>query len=113
MFNGKILTATKTIQKEFQIKNLELNKVVLFGSFTKKTQTHGSDIDILIVSRNFRKKSLDTRINMTLGLSRKLVEVLDIPIDLLFYSDEEWKNSNSLILNEAKKDGKLIFEKLR
>jgi predicted nucleotidyltransferase len=109
MLNGKILTASKTIQKEFQIKNLELNKVVLFGSFAKKSQTKVSDIDILIVSRNFRKKSLDNRINMILGLSRKLVEVLDIPVDLLLYSDEEWKNSFSLILNEAKRDGKLIY----
>lgn len=31
------------------------------------------------------------------------------PFDLIYYSDEEWEKENFLIINEAKRNGEVIF----
>lgn len=109
MSEEKIKIAKRTIENLFKQKNIELNKIILFGSYAVNKQNTDSDIDLLIVSKSFRKKSLDERILMALGLSKKLVDNVDMPFDLLYYSDEEWENSNSLILGEAREKGKVIY----
>ena len=110
MSDKQIINAKRTIKSLFNQKKIELNKIILFGSYARNEQDSDSDLDLLIVSKSFRNKSIDSRINMALGLSKKLVNNIDVPFDILYYSDEEWENSNSLILGEVKENGKMIYE---
>lgn len=93
----------------FNRKRLKLNKVILFGSFAKNQNKKHSDIDLIIISQDFRNKSIFERAELMVGLNRELVRKTQKPIDILYYSDEEWEEGNSLIINEAKKDGILIY----
>lgn len=113
MSDKQVSIAKKTIENLFKQKKIELNKIVLFGSYSRNEQDSNSDLDLLIVSKSFRNKSIDARIDMALGLSKKLVNNIDVPFDILYYSDEEWENSNSLILGEAKEKGKMIYESIK
>jgi predicted nucleotidyltransferase len=92
-----------------QEKGIDISKIVIFGSFTRGEQKEDSDIDIIIVSSNFRNKSIFERVKLTTGIGRELVRQIKMPFDLIYYSDEEWENENFLIINEAKSYGEVIY----
>jgi len=100
---GEVLSAI------FRGKKLTLNKVVIFGSYAKQTQRPDSDIDLIIVSRDFRGKDLFERVKLMSGVHNDLVDQINKPFDILYYSDQEWKAGRGLVLSAAKKEGKVIF----
>ncbi len=91
-------------------KKISIDKIVLFGSQIMGTANKESDIDLLLVSKDFANKSYSQRIKKLLGLNRRLVKLTNKPFDILYYSDEEWENSSSLMIQEAKEHGKVIYE---
>jgi len=91
-------------------KNVTIDKIILFGSQIKETANKESDIDLVIVSKDFKDKTYSQRIKKLLGLNRILVKLTDKPFDILYFSDEEWENSSSLMILEAKEHGKVIYE---
>jgi len=93
----------------FQERNIEVNKIVLFGSIVKGNIKKESDIDIIIVSKDFRRKDIFERVKLATGVGRELVKQIKMPFDLMYYSDKEWENENSLIIDEAKTKGEIIY----
>jgi len=93
----------------FQERNIEVNKIVLFGSIVKGDIKKESDIDIIIVSKDFRRKNIFERVKLATGVGRELVKQIKMPFDLMYYSDKEWENENSLIIDEAKTKGEIIY----
>ena len=106
----KIIIEVKNILKELcKQKRINISKIILYGSYAKKIQRENSDIDIIVISKNFRDKSIFERAEITTGIDRELVKRTQKPFDILYYSDLEWNDSNSLILNEAKKKGNVLY----
>jgi len=103
----------KILLEEFKSRKLSLDLVVLFGSYARDNPGKDSDIDLLIISRDFRDKGIFEKVEMVNGINSKLVHQLKKPLDLLYYSDLEWKRSRSLIINTAKADGEIIHQKSR
>jgi predicted nucleotidyltransferase len=87
-------------------KGLQVAKIVLFGSYAKQCEDIDSDIDLIIVSQNFRNKSIFERVKLTTGIGRKLVKTFKKPFDLMFYSDLEWDHSRSVVIDAARNEGK-------
>lgn len=98
----------KIISELLQEKRIRIYQIVFFGSFVKGNLREDSDIDIIVVSKDFRNKSIFERAELTIGLDRELVKRLKKPFDIIYYSDEEWEKGNSLIISSAKKDGEVI-----
>ena len=92
-----------------QRKGIDVQKIVIFGSYARSTQRKDSDIDVIIVSKDFRDKSIFERVELVTGIGRELVRKVKKPFDLLFYSDDEWNGNRSLIINEAKENGETIY----
>ena len=90
-------------------KKVSINKIVLFGSYLKSSFNKDSDIDIIIVSNDFRGKDIFERVELLSGIHREFVKTIKRPLDILYYSDEEWDEGRSLIINSAKINGELIF----
>jgi predicted nucleotidyltransferase len=105
MLETDAIKLKEIINKVLQKKNIHANKVVVFGSFVKGEFGKDSDIDVIIVSRDFRNKSIFERVKLATGIGRDLVKKVKKPFDLMYYSDEEWENKNYLIINEAKSHG--------
>jgi len=99
----------KTIIDYLSQRNIKLNRLVLFGSYAAGKNTEESDVDIIIVSEDFRNRNYSERIINSLGINRVLVKSLDLPIDVIYYSDEEWENSETLLIREAKQYGMTIY----
>ena len=86
-------------------RGINADKIVVFGSYGRGDKREDSDIDIIIVSRNFRNKSIFERVELTSGIGRKLVKTFKKPFDLMFYSDLEWEDGHSMVIHAAKKEG--------
>ena len=107
MAERKTLTQeiTRIIREQFDRKQLSLDRIVLFGSYANGKNKKYSDIDLIIVSKEFRGKNLFERVRLATGINRALVYQTGKPFDLLYYSDLEWRNGASIIISEAKREG--------
>ena len=109
MSEKSIESITKTITSFALDKNVVISKIVLFGSEALDKANEESDIDLMLISKNFNKKSYSERLRTLLGLNRSLIKQTNRPFDLLYYSNEEWENTASPLIAEAKANGKIIY----
>jgi predicted nucleotidyltransferase len=98
----------KRIIKEYlkELKpHIKIEKVLLFGSFAKRKFHKDSDIDLIIISPDFKKIEFMERL---IWLSKKRGEKFMSPaMDILGYSPEEFEkiSKESIVLKEAKEKG--------
>jgi len=100
------------IIKRFLIKvreEIDIDKVILFGSFARGRQKRWSDIDLALISDDFKGIDNFERLVM-LG---KLAWYADATeIEALGYTKDEYKNATKLdFLGEIKRTGKVIYSK--
>ena len=84
------------------LKNFEVKKAILFGSYAKNTQTSKSDIDLVIDSDG---KLLNIYFY---DLLEDLVQKLQKNIDLFEISEIQ---KDSRIYNDIKNEGVIVYEK--
>jgi len=88
-------------------KKINIKKIILYGSYAYGKPNKTSDIDLIIVSPDFKKISPLKRLEL-LSLIRS--ESLD-PIEAIGYTPEEFKNyKKSIFLGPAVEKGKVVFE---
>jgi len=97
------------LEKLFNERGISINKIVIFGSFAEDKLKEGSDIDVIVVSRDFRGKGIFERVKMISGIGRELVQQFKLPFDLILYSDDEWETQNYTLIIEAKEKGEVIY----
>lgn len=85
--------------------NIKTEKVVLFGSYAEGNSHKDSDLDLLIISSDFRGQNLLERAKI---LARAHWEVPDYPMDIVGVTPDEWEKADSLIIDYAK-NGKLVY----
>lgn len=79
-----------------------VNKIILFGSYARMEYRPQSDFDILAVT--------------DLPVSREQRGELcshfeELGADLIFYTDEQWKTSDCILIRQIRKDGLLIWKR--
>jgi len=84
-----ILDMHKTLKRY----GLEDNHIALFGSFYNGNPHEDSDMDIVIVSKNFEGKSLLERIRMTSKAENEVMKKHVVPIDILLKTPQEYDYS--------------------
>jgi predicted nucleotidyltransferase len=93
----------------FHGRSLSLDRIILFGSAARSAAKEDSDIDLIIVSKNFRDVGIFARCEMMKGLNRSLVRRFKIPFDTMYYSDLEWEQEESPLLDTVRREGKNIY----
>jgi len=99
---------TKTV-KEFKAAlgkmNIRVNKMILFGSYAAESPRLHSDIDIAVISNDFKDMSLIQRLE-TIGIALANARIFE-PIEPLAYTEEEFnsKGKGSFVFDEIKKQG--------
>jgi len=109
MVEKEITELKNTLIKFFQKKDVNLYKLVVFGSYAKRLNNEKSDIDLVIVSKDFRGKDIFEKIKLISGIHKELVRKFRRPFDLMYYSDTEWNKGSSILINSAKKEGITIY----
>lgn len=91
-----------------QQKGLSVNKIILFGSHAQGAATEESDIDIVIISKDFKNKDIFERANITMEAEVATIRKFMIPLDVITMTPEEFESETSLIADYAKK-GKILY----
>jgi predicted nucleotidyltransferase len=113
MAEREIIKIKNLLLKLFREKGISLQKIVVFGSYARSQEKKDSDIDIIIVSKNFRNQDIFEIVHLTKDVHWRLVEEIMKPFDIMFYSDVDWRKGKSLVVNAAKKEGKVIYAERR
>ena len=95
--------------REKIVKELDPEKIILFGSYAWGTPNDDSDVDLFIVkSSDISRRECQTEL-------RKKLFGSDIPMDLLVYTPEEINESINetcnLFIEDIVRNGKIIYEK--
>lgn len=87
----------KKLEKDFQVE-----RVLLFGSRATNEFREDSDVDLIVVSKNFNGKDFFERVSRMYDYWN-----LDLPVDFLCYTPEEFNalKKRISIVKEALKDG--------
>ena len=88
-------------------KKIRIGKVIIFGSRARGDEDEGSDVDLLIISPDFKGKRFRER-----PLSFYKYCELDFPVDFICFTPEEFEEmkGKATIVKEALEEGILIDE---
>ena len=106
----KIKEIVEYLKILLQKRGLEINKIILFGSYAKGNYKKDSDIDIVIISKSFRRKGIFERAEMLGNLEWELIDKYLFPFDIITMSPEDFNRGVSLVSQYAR-DGEVIYEK--
>ena len=81
-----------------------MQRLILYGSWSRNQQVEGSDIDLVVISEDFKNKDYWERIDI---LTEAIYKVF-APIEAVAMTPEEWGNEGSEVCYYAK-DGQIIL----
>jgi len=76
-------------------KGFEVNKIILFGSYSRKDYREDSDIDVVVISKDFTGKGIFERAKMLGDIEWKLIQKYLMPFDIITMSPEEFEKGIS------------------
>ena len=103
----KIIENLKNLLEE---RGLEIDRIILFGSHAKGKYREDSDIDIVVISKDFEGKGIFERSKMLGDVEWKLMEKFLVPLDIITMSPEDFKKGVSPISQYAR-GGEIIYRK--
>jgi len=103
-----VKTAIKFLRQCLQQKGLQVEKIILFGSHARGVPSEESDIDIVIISKDFKNKDIFQRVNLTMEAEVETIKKFMIPFDIITMTPEELESKTSLITDYARK-GKILY----
>jgi len=101
---SEVLDIIKRFKNAIESKGIKINKLILYGSYAKGSSERHSDIDLVVISEDFKGKNFWERIDI---LTDAIYEVFE-PIEAIAMTPEEWEQGDSTICEFAK-DGEMIF----
>jgi predicted nucleotidyltransferase len=99
-----VLEIISAFIKAIESEGIKIDKLILFGSYATGEFREDSDIDIVVISRDFNNKSYWERIDI---LSNVIYQIYE-PIEATAFTPEEWESEDSLIVDYAK-NGEVVY----
>ena len=85
----KIINLVKEYGRDLEVKGIEWDKLIVFGSYAKGNQSEWSDIDVCVVSSQFSDNRFDNQRLLMHNRSKKFLQIEPHP----FHTQElasEW-----------------------
>lgn len=100
----KVQPVIKAYLKELR-KTIKPEKVILFGSYAQGKASDESDIDLVILSNDFKKMSFEKRLDLLID-AREHPLTRKFAMDIFGYTPEEFAHASPLTtLGEIKETG--------
>ena len=100
-----VLDIIYSFRKVLESKKIRINKLILFGSYANGKHKESSDIDLVVISKDFNGKNYWERIDI---LSAAIYEIFE-PIEAVAMTPQEWRRRESCIFDYAK-SGRVICQ---
>jgi len=81
---------------------IHVDSIALFGSALNGNMDKDSDIDLIIISRDFQNLDLFERARMTMKPETDTLRKFKIPMDIINLSPEEYQESNLRLFYQSK-----------
>jgi len=104
----KLMRVLDYLHEQLEESGIRVSRIILFGSQVKKTAVNDSDIDVVIVSDNFRRKDLWKRTEMLKSPVVNTIDKFIVPLDVIPMTCEELESEGSIIAGYARK-GVVVF----
>jgi predicted nucleotidyltransferase len=91
-------------REAIESQHVKVDKLILFGSYATGANREGSDIDVVVISRDFAAKDYWERTDI---LSQAIYDVFE-PIEAVALTPEEWEKGESPIVEYAK-TGEIVY----
>ena len=108
MAESKAVEAIGFMKDRLRETGLNIEKIILFGSQTNGEATEESDIDIIVISMDFRNKDIFKRARLTKEAEISTIRKFMIPFDIFTMTPEEFESENSLLSDYAR-EGEIIY----
>ena len=91
---------------------VRVDSVFLFGSFARGDQREDSDVDLLILSDDFKEMPFIKRLEL-LSKLRNHPMTGEVAMDIFGYTPEEFERleNESVIMRQAKKEGRFVWKR--
>ena len=104
MDKRRVYEIISAFRNAIESKGIKVDKLILFGSYATGQYREDSDIDIVVISRDFQNKSYWERIDILSDAIYALFE----PIEATAFTPDEWKNRESIIADFAQ-NGEIVY----
>jgi uncharacterized protein len=108
MAQKKVRTIVEFFAARLMERRVRVSKIILFGSHAAGTSTSDSDIDIVVVSEDFRKKNIFRRLELIKAAEIQTIKKFMTPLDVVAMTPEEYENGTSIIAEYAHR-GEILF----
>ena len=102
MVKSKVKDAVTFLQQCLTETGLDVSKIIIFGSQSTDNATEDSDIDIVIISKDFRNKDIFERARLTKDAEIKTIKKFMVPLDIVTLTSEEFENETSPVAEFAR-----------
>ena len=108
MVKKKIRTVISFLEGKLREENIHVSKIILFGSQATGRAEAESDIDVVVISDDFRKKNIFRRVELIKKAEIQTIKKFMVPLDIITMTQEEYENKTSLIAQYAH-EGEILF----
>ena len=81
---------------------IRVDSIALFGSALKETMDEGSDIDLIIISSDFKDLDLFERARLTMKPETETMRKYRVPMDIINLSPKKYNESNLRMFYQTK-----------
>lgn len=104
MDKSAVLNIISSFKNILESRGTKVDKLILFGSYATGQYREDSDIDLVVISRDFENKSYWQRIDI---LSDAIYEIFE-PIEATAFTPQEWQSRDSIITDFAQ-NGEVVY----
>ena len=108
MAQKKVRTIIEFFAQRLLEQSVNVSKIILSGSHAAGTAGVESDIDIVIVSEDFRRKNIFKRVELIKDAEIQTIKKFLVPLDVIVMTPEEYENGTSIVAEYAHK-GEVLF----
>lgn len=96
MAQGKIIKAVRFLEQQLIKNGISVSNVFLFGSQSRNNASDQSDIDIMVVSDDFKNKNIFQRAILTKQAEISTIKKFMLPLDIITLTVDEARKKNNL-----------------
>jgi uncharacterized protein len=104
MDKAAALDTVARFRRAIEFRGINISKLILYGSYARGDYPEGSDIDLILISEDFKNHDYWARIDI---LSEAIYDVF-APIEVVGFTPEEWDTKTSQLYDYARQ-GEVLY----